>query len=286
MLGLCTASIPEDCFEEGEIDALLKDSHLSEVCKMKIDHSTHVPSIKFEVKGTEDLDTAVKHVLDFINQRKKKNRSGLNPPQPQPQAHHPEEVTKELDSKAVEALRSSMKEEFSKVDAEQTSTGQVKICVRGPAAQETMNMIDLLRQEEVPLSDSDLEKIRAPVDTTAEGIAAYLMPVPDKGRVVIFSFDYNALAKAKHLLNVKLGKVKVTSRSRRRFDGRNIGADSGSTNQSRTHSLGYGSSQPVASGVAKDFTTKSGIKVMVYKTDITKLPVDAIVNAANEHLAH
>ena len=36
----------------------------------------------------------------------------------------------------------------------------------------------------------------------------------------------------------------------------------------------------------KEFTTKSGIKVMVYKTDITKLPVDAIVNAANEHLAH
>ena len=42
----------------------------------------------------------------------------------------------------------------------------------------------------------------------------------------------------------------------------------------------------MATGVAKDFTTKSGIKVMVYKTDITKLPVDAIANAANEHLAH
>ena len=42
----------------------------------------------------------------------------------------------------------------------------------------------------------------------------------------------------------------------------------------------------MATGVAKYFTTKSGIKVMVYKTDITKLPVDAIVNAANEHLSH
>ena len=42
----------------------------------------------------------------------------------------------------------------------------------------------------------------------------------------------------------------------------------------------------MATGVAKEFTTKSGIKVMVYKADITKLPVDAIVNAANEHLSH
>ena len=282
--GRCTVSIPEDFFE-GKIDALLKDSHLSEIYKMKIDHSTHVPSIKFEVKSIEDLDAAVKCVLDCINQRKKKNHSGLNPPQPQPQVHHPEEVTKELDSKAVEALQALMKD-FCKVDVEKTSGNQAKICCRGPAAQETMNRIDSLRQEEVPLSDSDFEKIRDSVDTTAEGVAAYLMPVPDKSRVVIFSFDYNALSKAKHLLNVKLGKVKVTSRSRRRFDGRNTGADSGSTNQSPTHSLDYGSSQPVATGVAKDFTTKSGIKVMVYKTDITKLPVDAIANAANEHLAH
>ena len=282
---LCTVSIHGDCFEEGEIDALLKDSHLSEICKMKIDPGTHVPSITSEVKGIEDLDAAVKRVLDCINQCKK-NHSGLNPPQPQPQVHHPEGVTKVLDSKAVEALQALMKEDFSKVDVEKTSGNQVKICCRGPAAQETINRIDSLRQEEVPLSDSDFEKIRDSVDTTAEGVAAYLMPVPDKSRVVIFSFDYNALSKAKHLLNVKLGKVKVTSRSRRRFDGRNTRADSGSTNQSPTHSLDYGSSQPVATGVAKDFTTKSGIKVMVYKTDITKLPVDAIANAANEHLAH
>ena len=283
--GICTVSIHGDCFEEGEKDALLKDSHLSEIWKMKIDDSTHVPSTTFEVKGIEDLAAAVNRVLDCINQHKK-NRSGLNPPQPQPQVHHPEGVTKELDSKVVQALQALMKEDFSEVDVEKTSGNQVKICCHGPAAQETMNRIDSLRQEEVPLSDSDFEKIKDPVDITAEGVAAYLMPVPDKGRVVIFSFDYNALSKAKHLLNVKLGKVKVTSRGRRRFDGKNTEADSGSTNQSRTHSLDYGSSQPVVTGVAKEFITKSGIKVMVYKTDITKLPVDAIVNAANEHLAH
>ena len=40
------------------------------------------------------------------------------------------------------------------------------------------------------------------------------------------------------------------------------------------------------SGGVVPFVTKSGIKVHVYKTDITKLPVDAIGNAANEHLSH
>jgi O-acetyl-ADP-ribose deacetylase (regulator of RNase III) len=35
-----------------------------------------------------------------------------------------------------------------------------------------------------------------------------------------------------------------------------------------------------------DFPTKSGIKASVYKTDITRLPVEAIVNAANESLLH
>ena len=34
------------------------------------------------------------------------------------------------------------------------------------------------------------------------------------------------------------------------------------------------------------FTFKSGLKVSVYKTNITKLPVDAIANAANGLLSH
>ena len=49
------------------------------------------------------------------------------------------------------------------------------------------------------------------------------------------------------------------------------------------------SQQPGPSGGSAGFVpfvTKSGIKVHVYKTDITKLPVDAIVNAANEYLSH
>ena len=48
------------------------------------------------------------------------------------------------------------------------------------------------------------------------------------------------------------------------------------------------SQQPGPSGVPAGvvpFVTKSGIKVYVYKAHITKLPVDAIANAANEQLS-
>ncbi|KAK7471616.1 hypothetical protein BaRGS_00035713 [Batillaria attramentaria] len=46
------------------------------------------------------------------------------------------------------------------------------------------------------------------------------------------------------------------------------------------------SMETVSARPVSEFTTMSGIKISVYKTDITKLPVDAIVNAANGHLAH
>ena len=49
------------------------------------------------------------------------------------------------------------------------------------------------------------------------------------------------------------------------------------------------SQQPASSGSpagAVSFATKSGIMVHVYKADITKLHVDAIVSATNEQLCH
>ena len=288
MVGPYTFSIPENCLEKADMDALLTDPFVSHTCNSKFGSSTPVPSVQFSGKR-EDFFSAKRYMLNYVDEHEKKHHSVSSQPQQQPQPqeqHHPEVITKDLDSKVVEALQALMKEDFSKVEVEQTSGDRVKISCHGPTAQDIMNRIDLLRQEEVPLTDSDLEKIKQPMDTTAEGVTAYWLPVHDKGKVVIFCFDYNAVSKAKYLLNVKLGKFKVTARARRRFDGKKTETDSGSISQSHPHSLGYESSQPAVTGGAKDFTTKSGIRVSVYKTDITKLPVDAIVNVANEHLSH
>ncbi|XP_076471638.1 uncharacterized protein LOC143301313 [Babylonia areolata] len=79
---------------------------------------------------------------------------------------------------------------------------------------------------------------------------------------------------------VKTGVVQTTTRHRRRFD------DGGRSGQMvnyapYTHQAWHQQTSPL------ELTTTVGrIKVSVYRTDITKLPVDAIVNAANEHLAH
>ena len=206
-------------------------------------------------------------------------------PQPCPPFQHPidDTLTREVDSLTVEALQLLIKGDFNQLHISQKKGGRVTIACNGPAAEELMCKIDSLRYEEVHTAQSDFEKIPDPLDTTPEGVVACLIPVPKQGKVVVFSFEYNSLSKAKHLLNVKLGKVKTTSRGQRRFDG----------NPDRTgNGLGY-LSPPLSSrspqgmtATTNEFKTKTGIKVSVYKTDITKLPVDAIANAANEHLSH
>ena len=250
---------------------LLKDPQLS---NFHIDYEQTF--LRFWV-NREDFMSAAARVNELISRFENKSQPVVSQPQPQPQHQSGNTLTRDLDSMVVEALKSLMKEDFRKISTQQTEGGGVTVCCHGPTAQDTMNQIDSLRQEEVQLADGDFDKFTDALDTTPEGVAAYLIPVRKQGKVVIFSFDYNALSKAKHLLNVKVGKIRVTGRGRRRFDGRNPETDHGSINQSPPSSLGYGSS---------DFTTKSGIRVSVYKTDITKLPVEAIVNAANEHLAH
>ncbi|KAL8560278.1 hypothetical protein ACOMHN_006009 [Nucella lapillus] len=148
-----------------------------------------------------------------------------------------------------------------------------------------LEKMDSLRHEELPLSKDDCFRLGQPFATKSEGIDAFIIPERNKGKVFIFRLEYSALAKSKHIINVSLGKLKVTSRGNRQFE-------SDHYEQSKSQAfqpplVSHQGSANTATGRKVDpidYVTKSGLQVSVYKTDITKLPVDAIVNAANEHL--
>ena len=275
--GLCSFSFPLEGLAKEDVDRLLGTPELSRVHHTKEQQPSHC--IRFWVHRQE-LASKVEHVNNFIAEYKNQpvvTNVSQPPPQSQPQPVQPlhNSVSREVNPVSVKALEVLMKEDFDKFKTEQKDDTTVTITCSGPSAEELMGKVDMLRQEEVGVAQSDFEKIPSPFDTTSEGAAAYFVPVPDQGRVLIFTFDYSALSKAKHMLNIKLGRVKTTSRAHRKFDGSSDKAGSG-----------IKMSPPVMAVTSAESTTKSGIKVSVYKTDITKLPVDAIANAANEHLSH
>jgi O-acetyl-ADP-ribose deacetylase (regulator of RNase III) len=195
-----------------------------------------------------------------------------------PQPKQEVSVSKEVDCPTAEALRLLMGEDFTSQFTTQEKGNRVVIACNRPGARSIMDKVDTLRQEDVQLPRDELRQLKSPWNATEEGVPACFVPLHDQGKVTVFSFDYNAMAKAKHLLSVKVGKVKVTARGRRRFEDK--GDDTGSDVSPPTSLSSSVSAQPM------DFTTKSGMKVSVYKTDITRLPVEVIVNAANEQLAH
>lgn len=193
---------------------------------------------------------------------------------------------KDLGVLQVAALKFLLGTEFDEAFDVQQKKGTWSISLRGASSQDLVSKVESLRQEDVHLSASELSLLGDNVDVRAEGIEAFIKTVPDQTKAVVFAFDYSAVTKAKYLVAVKAGRVKVTARSRRRFGAGNPGAKDSLPDQSPPHSLTSVSPQSGPSVKSRDFVTRSGIKVSVYKTDITKLPVDAIVNAANEQLAH
>ena len=90
---------------------------------------------------------------------------------------------------------------------------------------------------------------------------------------------------AKHKVNIDLGFVKTTGRNRRQFNEQSSILPQRNSLDSRLNT------QPLADEGKSDdpahkYQTDEGISVKVYKGNITNLPVDCIVNAANEDLWH
>ncbi|XP_025094658.1 uncharacterized protein LOC112564212 [Pomacea canaliculata] len=184
-------------------------------------------------------------------------------------------IEREIDSLEYEALKYLLEDSFT-CCATKTSGKGGRVTVSVPMTGDICDKIDSLWQETVSLDESDLSKLENPINTRSEGVEAFVKVFQKERKVVIFSFGYSNMNKAKHLLQVKTGKITRRSRVARKFG---EGSSSSSSQQPSTHTH----SKPVD---RIELNTESGIKVFAYKTDITKLPVDAIVNAANNNLQH
>lgn len=125
------------------------------------------------------------------------------------------------------------------------------------------------------------DKERALEEVMSEN-KVYVELSPDKKSVVIVSEEWNELSAAKKKVQVKFGQVKPSSRAKRTF------AENSSTPRPAINNLLEPSSTPEQRiDTQDDQVFKVGcISVLVYAADITKLSVDAIVNAANKHLSH
>ncbi|XP_025093519.1 uncharacterized protein LOC112563610 [Pomacea canaliculata] len=185
-------------------------------------------------------------------------------------------IERTVDCLEYEALKYLLGEPFILTKTDEKD-GMVTFSIPADRSPEDIDdKIGSLRQEVVSLEGANMSNIENPINTRSEGVEAFMKIIQQERKVVIFCFDYNNMNKAKHLLQVKTGKIKTTSRAARKF-GEGLAS---STSQ-----------QPSADSYSKpadrlELNTKSGIKIYVYKTDITKLPVDGIVNAANNNLQH
>ena len=275
---MCKIVIPNNCLKNARLKKILID--------LPVKYQLSGSSTEFQVTY-EDLQKTVTAICEGVGSRplteqlKEEKKADA-------EAATEESTTwsKAVDELQVAALKFLLGTEFNDSFDVQQKQGTWSISLRGASSQDLVSKVESLRRDHVQLSASELSLLGDNVDVRAEGIEAFIKIVPDQTKAVVFAFDYSAVTKAKHLVAAKAGRVKVTARSRRRFDAGNPGAKDSLPDQSPAHFLTSVSPQSGPSVKTTDFVTRSGIKVSVYKTDITKLPVDAIVNAANEQLAH
>ncbi|KAK7471615.1 hypothetical protein BaRGS_00035712, partial [Batillaria attramentaria] len=268
---VCTFTIPWERLKE--VGEFIKSLTGSTDMLISCDETRH--GITFSAEF-DNFKQAVSLVWNQIQERSRGSNRGVE--SSESTENGAESFVRYVNHLECEALQYLLGEAFSQSFVCREQDGKVRITSVCEPGSDYVSKIDSLRREDLQLPADELSRLGSMLDTKEEDIEAYVKPLHDQGKVAILGFDYSSLTKAKHLVGVKAGKVRVTSRARRRFDGgQGLGQDDVSPPQSM---------EPVSVQSVSEFVTMSGIKILVYKTDITKLPVDAIVNAANGHLGH
>ena len=165
----------------------------------------------------------------------------------------------------------------------QQMTDKIKICFMLDSTDHNSKFEDLyqkivgLIRYDLDISSSDLEKGKTIAqDISKEFSGVFCKCCSDK--LVIIGDNRDVTDRAKNKANVKLKKVKPSGRSQRHFT---INKDNGDRSLSITDNV----SPSKQSTESLDFQGNR-VTVKVYNTDITKLKIDVVVNAANGQLEH
>ncbi|KAK3610489.1 hypothetical protein CHS0354_016678 [Potamilus streckersoni] len=108
-------------------------------------------------------------------------------------------------------------------------------------------------------------------------------------QVVVYSDKQDDIRKFKHKLKIQTGKVKESGRSKQRFEKNYPSLEECQENFDSLQKSKDIQQKLSSSKNASDvevFYTKENIKVAIYVANILRLPVDCIVNAANDSLSH
>ncbi|KAK3610480.1 hypothetical protein CHS0354_016670 [Potamilus streckersoni] len=140
--------------------------------------------------------------------------------------------------------------------------------------------------EEIPLDEEENNVVKDVIEEMHSDDIIFVFS-EKKSQVVVYSDKQDNIMKFKHKLKFRSGKVKESGRSGRRFTDVNK-SQATETPDRCFRSLGQrqqfsGSKDALDKAV---FYTKENIIVAVYMADILNLPVDCIVNAANDRLQH
>ena len=69
------------------------------------------------------------------------------------------------------------------------------------------------------MTPGEFSKLEPFPDYRADLTEIHFKLLPDRNKIFIFAFDYKAMKGAKPLVNIKIGKTVVRSRSKERADG-------------------------------------------------------------------
>ncbi|XP_041379218.1 uncharacterized protein LOC121391774 [Gigantopelta aegis] len=281
---LPVASTTQNCDNEvSRLDSNKKvscGSHLSAATTKKTpektDHKTAKHTTASFVKESSSTSTV-----------SQSGSGGARPKQPmQTRKGKTEEFPdKTVDQIEYEAIKNLIGNKlFQRFCTAEQMTDRVKICFI-PGLPDSYNEFECMYQKiiglvryDIDLSPSDSEKAR----NVAQNISSEFKGVFFKcchDRLVIIGDDRDVTDAAKNKANVLLGKSKPTRRVQRQYA--TIKDVSESSHSSNAEAL---SSSKYITG-SLDFQGNL-LTVKVYNTDITKLKVDVVVNAANGQLDH
>ncbi|XP_041379854.1 uncharacterized protein LOC121392863, partial [Gigantopelta aegis] len=276
---------------------------LQEMDGVKVDTKS-VSGVTLKAKTFPQLIDVYKKIDDFVNERgdftkttdsstsavSQSGSGGARPKQPM-QTPTTKAKTEEFPDKTVdqiqyEAIKNLIENKLLErfCTTQQKTDDKVKICFIPPSHHPNKDFEDVYQKViglirfDIPLLSSDLGKAKHAAQKISEEFQdVFCKCCHDK--LVIIGDNRDVTDAAKNKANVYLGKVKTTNRRQRQFT---TNRDVGESSHSLTDDV-LSTYEHIAGSL--DFPGNL-LTVKVYKTDITKLNVDVVVNAANGKLDH